>query len=73
MEIFDPIIDVFNFILSILDTIIQGITGITSLIFNIFDLFNNIIKVLPTPLYVVSVSFIGVFSTIFIYKLVRKG
>lgn len=69
----DTIVSVFDFLYSILDTIINGIKGITLLIYNVIALFNNIIKVLPTPLYLVSITFIGVYTTLFIYKLVRKG
>ena len=68
----DTIVAVFDFLYSILDIIIQGIKGITSLIYNVVMLFNNVVKVLPTPLYVASISFIGVFTSIFIFKLINK-
>lgn len=73
MDIFQPVIDVFSFIASVLSIIVEGITGISSIIRSILDLLLSITRILPNPLYPCLVSFITLYSVIFIYKLVRKG
>ena len=73
MEIFDGVIAVFDFIYSVFDTIINGITGITNVIFNVISLINNVVRVLPTPLYYITIAYVSVFSVYFVYKLIRKG
>lgn len=73
MDFLQPVVDVFNFILSILSTIIDGITGITSILLSIFNLILSICRILPNPLYPCFMLFISLYSTIFVYKIVRKG
>lgn len=73
MAIVDSIVEVFNFIGSLLSTIIEGITGIISIIKSILNLLLSITRILPSPLYPCFITFITLYSTIFIYKLFRKG
>ena len=44
-DFFGSVIAVFDFIFSILQTIIDGISGITSVIVNVIDLINNVVKI----------------------------
>ena len=73
MEIFESVVAVFNFIFSVLETIVNGISGITSILVNVISLLLSITKILPTSLYVITYSFISVFSIVFLFKLIRKG
>lgn len=73
MDIFQPIIDVFNFIVSILQTIIDGIYGVVSIIGNIIKLILSLCRILPDPLYGTFLVFVSLYGTIFIYKIFRKG
>ena len=70
---FQPIVDFFGFVGSLLSTIIDGITGLTSIVYSIIELLISITRILPNPLYPCLLAFLSVYSTIFIYKLVRKG
>lgn len=70
---FDPIVDFFNFIGSILSTIIDGITGLTSIVGSIINLLISITRILPSPLYPCFLAFVSLFSTILIFKIIRKG
>ena len=70
---FQPVIDVFDFIVSILSTIVEGITGITLIIKNLISLLLSITRILPDPLYPCLFVFLSIYSTIFIFKIVRKG
>lgn len=71
MDIFKGLVAVFDFIYSLLDTIINGIRGITSIITNIINLILSLIRILPTSLYLITFSFVGVFSVVFIFKLIK--
>lgn len=73
MEIFNGVITVFDFIVSLLGTITEGIFSCVELLLQILNLINSICKILPSPLYYTLVSFVSVYSSIFIYKLFRKG
>lgn len=73
MEIFQPVIDVFNFIASILDTIIKGIYGIIAIITSLLDIFIDIGRILPHPLSSTFVAFLGVWSVLVAFKIFRKG
>lgn len=70
---FQPVIDFFNFVGSVLSTVIDGITGLTSIIASIINLLISITSILPSPLYPCLLTFLSVYSTIFIYKIIRKG
>ena len=72
-DFFQPVIDFFNFIGSIIDTIINGINGLTSIISSIIHLLYSITRILPSPLYPCFIAFLGIYSTIFIYKIIRQG
>ena len=73
MEFLQPVVDFFNFVGSVLSTIIDGITGLTSIIIAIINLLLSITRILPSPLYPCLIVFLGLYSTIFIYKIIRKG
>jgi len=73
MEIFQPVIDFFNFVGSLLNTIKEGIIGLISIIGSIINLLISITRILPSPLYPCLLAFLGLYSTIFIYKIFRKG
>ena len=70
---FDPIVSVFNFIGSVLSTIIEAITGITSITASILNLVVSIMRILPNPLYPCLLAFLGLFSVILGFKIIRKG
>ena len=69
----DAIYEVFNFISSVLSTIIEGISGLTSILGSLLNLILSICRILPNPLYPCFISFLTLYSTIFIYKIIRKG
>lgn len=73
MDIFQPIIDVFDFISSILSTIINGISGVLSIFASILNFLNTIMRILPNPYYPCFLAFISVYGAIFTYKIFRKG
>lgn len=70
---FQPVIDFFQFIGTILSTIVEGITGITLLIGGLIGLFYSLITILPGPLSIITYTFVNLFNVILIYKLIRKG
>ena len=73
MEIFQPVIDFFNFVGSLLTTITEGIFGISTIIYSIINLIYSITRILPSPMYPCFVGFMTLYYTIFVYKLFRKG
>ena len=73
MEIFDTLVAVFDFIFSILNTIIDGITGCVEIVLAIISFLNSICRILPSPLYQTFLAFLSVYSTIFVYKIFRQG
>ena len=73
MDIFSPLVDLFNFIGSIFQTIYDGITGIITILSNIIELIFNIIGILPQPLYNCLFTFVSLYLIIFTYKIFRKG
>lgn len=73
MEFLQPVVDFFNFVGSVLSTIIEGISGLTSIITSIINLLISITRILPSPLYPCLLAFLGVYLTIFIYKIIRQG
>lgn len=70
---FKPVADVFNFIASVINTIIDGIQGLTDILTSVIELILSITRILPNPLYPCLLAFLGVYSTIFIYKIIRQG
>lgn len=73
MEIFQPIIDVFNFIYSILETIIKGIYGCVEIVISLFEMIVEITRIIPDPLYTLFIVFVNLYFTIAVYKIFRKG
>ena len=73
MEIFDSLVAVFNFIYSILNTIISGIYGVIQVFTSIFNLIVSITEIFPQPLYSTFCFFIALYVTIFAYKIFRQG
>lgn len=73
IDVFRPVVAVFEFIYSVITTITQGISDITQILSSIINLILNILKILPYPLYPVLLIFVGLYSTILVYKLIRKG
>lgn len=65
--------EVIQFVYSLLGTIVEGIYGIVSIINAIFTLVNNMIAILPNPLYNCLLFFISLYLIIFVYKIFRKG
>lgn len=72
MEIFQPVIDFFSFVGSFLNTITEGITGLISIVNSIINLIISITRILPSPLYPCLLVFLTLYSTIFIYKIIRN-
>lgn len=73
-DFFQPVIDIFNLIGSFLNTIVEGITGLISIITSVINLLITITRILPSPLYPCLLAFLTLYSTIFIYKIIRgKG
>lgn len=69
----DSLAKIFDFIGSIFDTIVSGINGCVQIITSIVNLVLSIFKILPSPLYDCGIVFVGLFLSIFIYKIFRKG
>ena len=65
--------EVFDFINSVLSTIIEGIYGTIRIIGSIFNLIISITRILPNPLYSCLLGFLTLYVTIFTYKIIRKG
>lgn len=72
MEIFQPVIDFFSFVGSVLNTIAEGITGLISIVSSVINLIISITRILPSPLYPCLLVFLTLYSTIFIYKIIRN-
>ena len=72
-DFFQPVIDVFSFIGSILSSIIDGIYGTIQIISSLFELILSIFRIFPNPLYACLLTFVSIYSVIFIYKIFRKG
>lgn len=70
---FDPIIDFFGFISTIIGTIINGIYGIVNIIKGITNIIIRVIGVLPDNLAMITYIFVSLFSLILTYKIFRKG
>lgn len=64
---------ILNFIGTFISTIILTIQSTTIFISSIVQLLFNIIRILPDQLVVIAIPFITAYSTIFIFKLFRKG
>ena len=69
----DAIYEVFNFIYSLLDTIIKGVSGAVSIVTSTIQLIYNISLIIPNPLYGAFLSFLSLYVVIFTYKIFRKG
>lgn len=72
-DFFQPVIDFFDFVGSVLSTIIDGISGLCSIVASIIQLIISITRILPSPLYPCLLVFLTLYSTIFIYKIIRQG
>lgn len=70
---FDPIVEFFQFISTLIETLVNGIYGIINIITGLFDLIIKIIGVLPDSLAMITYIFISIFTLILTYKIVRKG
>lgn len=73
MDIFQPVIDFFNFIGGLISTIAEGITGIISIVISVINLLISITRILPSPLYPCLLVFLSLYSVIFVYKIFRQG
>lgn len=73
MQFLQPVVDFFNFVGSLLNTIVEGISGLVSIISSIVNLLISFTRILPSPLYPCFLTFISLYSTIFVYKIFRKG
>lgn len=69
----DPIVEFFQFVSTIIGTIIKGIYGIVSIITGLFSLIYKVIGILPDNLAMVTYIFVGLYSLILTYKIFRKG
>lgn len=69
----DSVKAVFDFIYSLLDTIISGIYGVIDIISSVIQLIISICKIIPNPLYSAFLFFISLYLVIFTYKIFRKG
>ena len=69
----DPIVDFFGFVSTILNTIINGIYGIVSIVTGLFNLIYKVIGILPDNLSMITYIFVGLYSLILTYKIFRKG
>ena len=72
-DFLQPVVDFFGFVGSVLSTIVQGIDGLTNILTSVIELILSITRILPNPLYPCLLTFLGVYSTIFIYKIIRQG
>lgn len=73
MSIFEPIADVLNYIGSVFQLVYDAIEGTISIINSIFDLIISITRIIPYPMYPCLMAFLGIYFTIFTYKIIRKG
>ena len=73
MEIFDLIFAFFNYINQILTQIVTAIDGIILLFIALIEIILKFTYILPYPFYPCFVAFLGAYSTILIFKLIRKG
>lgn len=69
----EAIFSVFNFINSILSTIIKGIRGTIDIINSVINLLISITRIIPNPLYGAFIVFITLYGIIFTYKIFRQG
>lgn len=72
-DLFNLLLAPFNFINSILQSILDIIDAFTVIFNYILELILKITYILPYPLYPCLVAFLGVYLSIIIYKLCRKG
>lgn len=72
-DIFNPLIDLINFIGSIFNAIYEGIYGTIQILGSIINLLINITMILPQPLYSCLVAFLSLYLIIFTYKIFREG
>ena len=73
MQVLEIIGKVFNFIYSLLDTIIDGVFGTIEIISSIIELIISITRILPNPLYPCFLTFLSLYGVIFTFKIFRKG
>ena len=73
MQVLDVIGKVFDFIYSLLDTIIEGVFGTIEIISSIIELIISITRILPNPLYPCFLAFVSLYGVIFTFKIFRKG
>lgn len=69
---FQGVIEVFKFIYSVLETIINGIYGCFQVLTNIFNTFNGIFRLMPTELYIPFLTFLNLYIVISLFKLIKK-
>lgn len=69
----DPIVEFFQFVSTIIGTIINGIYGIISIITGVFNLIYKVIGILPDNLSMVTYIFTNLYLLILTYKIIRKG
>ena len=72
-DFLQPVVDFFGFVGSVLSTIVQGIDGLTNILTSVIELILSVTRILPNPLYPCLLTFLGVYSTIFIYKILRAN
>ena len=73
IEAFGSVISVFQFIFSLLQTIIEGVWGIYKIILNIPKTIDSILHIMPIQLYAPFSTFLTLYFIIMIFKLFRKG
>lgn len=69
---FEGVFQVFKFIYSVLETIVNGIYGCFQILTNIFATFNGIFRLMPTELYIPFLSFLNLYIVISLFKLIKK-
>lgn len=69
----NPIVEFFQFISTIIGTIINGIYGIVNIITGVINIIIKVIGVLPDNLSMITYIFVSLFSVILTYKIFRKG
>jgi hypothetical protein len=66
-------VEFFSKINQFVDTVITGLGNILAFLGSIGILLIKLITILPTPLSVITVTCLPVFTGIVIYKIIRKG
>lgn len=71
LGIFDGFAVLGDLIMPLIDFIGNGIKQLIDFIINLPEFFNNVINIIPAPLYTVVYSFIGIIIMVIVLKVVK--